>query len=288
MIDWLPFCVRRDGPPSKAGYPQFPVAIPMRGEVKHSAEGGWDGAHAVLDDLNRRSSWHFTIGYDRVEQHYSLASKCWHAGDVGDDQGVRANLELWGTEHLGVAGEPLTDYQVAATVKLTQALMREAGLATAHRSTAYGAFALPEHKEVSDLPTACPSGRIPWGVIMPQLGGDEMFVRFNGRASFFDGKEYPPGDYEMRLDVDFPGLPLTAKAVELDVRIDSTYLGRLQMRDGAGAYADELNRHKPQAIVKVIPQVGQLQTGGFANRVRFKVLDKPIRFTNVGIVGFWS
>lgn len=173
MDQWCPFAERRDGRAGKVGYPAFGNAGPKRGEVKHSAEGYWPGIYQVLDGT-RRASWHFTVGYDRIEQHYRLTAHCWHAGDVDDDGGVAANLELVGIEHLGLAGETLTDYQVDATVRLTKwcadQFMRDryALYPEQHR-----VWTMAEHNQVSNVHTACPSGRIPWLRIMRMLEREE-------------------------------------------------------------------------------------------------------------------
>ena len=106
-----------------------------------------------------------------------------------------------------------------------------------------------------------------------------MFVRLNGRAAWWDAREFAIGDWDINLAVDFPGLPQNAHAVELDIRIEASTLGQLVMKDGDGAHADELNRFKPQSIVKAISQAG---------RVRFQVREKPVKFTNVGLVGYWN
>lgn len=164
-----PRAIWRPGPAEKAGY-FWPLgySAPKRGEVKHSAEGYWPGLDSVLFDLNRRSSWHFTIGYDRVEQHYDVDVNCWHGGDIGDDGGVRANIDTVGVEHLGRAGQPLTPYQVDETVRLSQWLVQTRGFTSAQRGSGPG-WRLDEHNEVSDAYTSCPSGRIPWGLIVPRL-----------------------------------------------------------------------------------------------------------------------
>jgi len=169
MAEWAIFAVRREGPAWKVGYSHVGESGPKRGDVKHSAEGYWPGIYSRLDGPDA-ASWHFTIGYDRIEQHYPLSAYCWHAGDVDDDGSVAANVDLVGIEHLGVAGEPLTDYQVAATVKVTQWAAEQAGL---RRFGIYPqqdrVWTLAEHNWVSDKPTACPSGRIPWIIILTAL-----------------------------------------------------------------------------------------------------------------------
>lgn len=174
MTLWAPFAQRVHGPPVKVGYPES-ASGPKRGDVKHSAEGGWDGIHAVLADLSRQASWQFSVGYDCIEQHYPYIAHCWHAGDTDDDGGVAANIDLVGIEHLGVAGTPLTDYQVAATVQISEWCAEQEGITGfARYPEQAGVWTLAEHNEVSNVATACPSGRIPWNTILKALGGDDM------------------------------------------------------------------------------------------------------------------
>src|SRR3990167_3711596 len=108
-----PFAVWRPGPLAKVGYPGIGYRGPKRGAVCHSAEGtSWDVMHDLIDSLARRASWQLTIGYDHIEQHYEYDYHCWHGGHTDDDGSVRANIDLVGIEGLGVAGGPLTPYQV--------------------------------------------------------------------------------------------------------------------------------------------------------------------------------
>lgn len=181
----------RPGPDWKVGYSFQGESGPKRGDVKHSAEGWWDGIHSVLDGP-RTASWHFTIGLDRCEQHYPIDAYCWHAGDVDDDGAVAANIDLVGIEHLGVAGQPLTPYQIDMTAKISRWCAEQFGLdAFARYPTQDGVWTLVEHREVSDVPTSCPSGRIPWDRIivaleapMPKILTPEEALKFNAQVAF--------------------------------------------------------------------------------------------------------
>lgn len=173
---WCPFAVRRDGPAQKLGA-GGQVAAAKRGEVKHSAEGYWDGLHGVLDDLGTSSSWHFTVGDERIEQHYPLDANCWHANDTDPDGLVRSNFALVGVEHIGVAGEPLTPSQIDFTVQLTRWMAPQFGRTNFGRYPhQLGLWTMAEHNEVGNDPTACPSDRIPWEVIMTNLDAFPNFV----------------------------------------------------------------------------------------------------------------
>lgn len=175
---WCPFAVRYPGPANKVGA-GGQVASPKRGEVKHSAEGYWDGAHNVLWDVGVQSSWHFTVGDDRIEQHYALDANCWHANDTDPDGLVRSNFALVGVEHLGVAGVDLslTPSQTARTEELTMWMAQQFGRTAYGRYPAQlGLWTLAEHNQVGNDPTACPSGRIPWEVIMSDLNALPHFA----------------------------------------------------------------------------------------------------------------
>ena len=181
MNERCPFAVWRPAPLTKTGYPELGVGYkgPKRGDVKHSAEGGWGGIYSALDSLTRRASWHFTVGYDRIEQHYDLSAHCWHAGDTDDDGGVKANIDLVGIEHLGVAGERLTLDQIDMTTRLSAWCAEQFGRSAFRRFDGWDSdeaevWLLVEHKEVSNEPTACPSGRIPWDVILAKLQEDDV------------------------------------------------------------------------------------------------------------------
>ncbi len=176
--EWAPFAVRREAPAWKVGYPWAGSSGPKRGEVKHSAEGFWHGLYSVLDGP-AHSSWHFTVGYARIEQHYPVDAHCWHGNDVDDDGGLAANIDLVGVEHLGVVGQPLTEYQVEATIKITRWCAEQHGMSRFARypTQGPGIWTLAEHKEVGDTPTACPSDRIPWDKILAGLEhGEELSV----------------------------------------------------------------------------------------------------------------
>ena len=183
MSEWAPFAIMRPGPTWKVGYSFRGESGPKRGDVKHSAEGDWPGLYAVLDGP-AASSWHFTVGYDRVEQHYPVGDYCYHAGDVDGDGAVAANIDLVGIEHLGSAGEPLTTYQVEMTIQVSLWCAEQYGIARfARYPEQEGVWTLVEHNQVSDMPTACPSGRIPWGEIIGRLTEEDAMTT-EERAEF--------------------------------------------------------------------------------------------------------
>ncbi len=175
---WMPGAIKKPGPPDKVGYEAlgFGVKGPKKGDVKHSAEGSADGLLTVLHGP-RRASWHFSVLYGAVWQHYPVNAHCWHAGDTDDDGGVRANIELVGIEHEGMAGFSLTDYQVEMTVEITKFCAE-----FFDRTEAYARYpimpvdgwTLAEHNQISDSFTACPSNRVDWEALMALLVTQEV------------------------------------------------------------------------------------------------------------------
>lgn len=127
----------------------------------------------------------------------------------------------------------------------------------------------------------CPGATWPRRAILEglrsALGGDEMWVRLNGRASWWSGRRLGPmHDGVMRLDVDFPELPAIARAVDLEVFLDPASRGAFVLRDGDGSYAGQVNAHRLQAVIRAVPRERQL---------RFDVAG-DITVELVGVVGY--
>ncbi len=179
---WCPFATIRygaQGLAAKRGYPGgvngVPSALwlnaPKRGEVKHDSVGPLTATLGVLD-THPINSWHFTVD-DVLYQHYPIDANCWHGNDTDPDGDVRANIDLVGVEHTRIGGLlALTPKQVELTTALSQWLMTNGGYSRAVRfgePVPPGTWLMCEHNEVGNSPTACPSGRIRWDVIMPAL-----------------------------------------------------------------------------------------------------------------------
>ena len=161
--EWCPFAIRVDGPEWKGGYSYQGEQSPKIGIVPHSAEGYLPGLLSALHGPKTKS-WQFTITYNELLQHYPVTTNCWHAGDVDDDGGVAANIDLVGIEMLGMKGDPLTEFQNNMLARVYDWLDDE------HQ---FGPYVLREtvweHKWVSDTGTECPSYRIRHGTIMALL-----------------------------------------------------------------------------------------------------------------------
>lgn len=167
MNEWYPFATRRPGPANKQGYTGL-TASTKRGDTKHDAGGpAWAGIYERLDSTTQ-ISWHFTIGADRIEQHYSILAPCWHSGDTDPRDGVRGNIDLVGIEHLRV-GDQLSPWQVEQTAALSRWLADQFGYHTFARYPDMDgqSWMMAEHRELSA--TSCPSGRIPWDGVFAQL-----------------------------------------------------------------------------------------------------------------------
>src|SRR3990172_9588403 len=163
-MDWLPGATRRDAPASKHGYGGVPEPQAKQGVVFHSMEGSLAAALGELDKLSRQASWTFSNPKSGpMLQHYPLGFHTWASGsDI-------ANVRFTSIEHEGVAGEPLTPSQVANDI----ALLKWMGLDWKRPANPSDLTAtLYEHRECvrfGSASTACPSGRIPWAVLLSRL-----------------------------------------------------------------------------------------------------------------------
>jgi N-acetylmuramoyl-L-alanine amidase-like protein len=121
------------------------------------------------------------------------------------------------------------------------------------------------HRQIDPVNRAdCPGVTWPPREILYRLhaatGGDEMWVRLNGQALWWSGRRLgPTRDGVMRLDIDFPALPATARAVDLEVFLDPASRGALVLRDGDGAYAGQVNPHRVQSFIRAVPHDRQLR-----------------------------
>ena len=187
---WLPLCLPEFGPPSKRGYGGVPTRAlsEIEGEVKHSMEGTVAGAVGRLmtpltNDPYTHASWHFSIPkIGKPRQHYALEAICWHAGSPGDrrlDTSLVGNLTLVGIEHEDYPDNKLNANQVHWTTEITRAIRQLCPHVGAQPPTRR--LNLWEHRELSA--TSCPSGLIPWDIIIAALLAepeeeDDMKIRF--------------------------------------------------------------------------------------------------------------
>jgi LysM repeat protein len=163
---WVDWAIRRPGPAWKTNGGRNGLL----GFAAHSAEGFEAGMYGELDKEGRRASWHFSNMKDgRFVQHYSLFEQTWTSG------AGFPNNNLAGMESEGVAGQPLTEAQLANVVRFLQDLAAFTHRQTPRRnpeSWGDGDLLLVEHCEAARWgadATACPSNRYPWQEIITQL-----------------------------------------------------------------------------------------------------------------------
>lgn len=170
---WYPNAIVRQGPSDKHGYPNTIEPGQKRGLVVHSMVGFLAGALAELDNEEKRVSWTFSnpkIG--PIIQHYPLGFHTWANGNA------IPNVAFASIEHeggpLNNVNEPLNENQIDNLVGLIKWLGQTQGWIGYKRPVNQDDLSaqLYEHKEMirfKSSPTACPSNRIPWTVIIPRL-----------------------------------------------------------------------------------------------------------------------
>jgi hypothetical protein len=175
MIDaqgWFDWAIKLPGVEDKV-YSR--VTNACIGVVPHSMEGSYEAALARLFSTERdadgrytdyaAASWIASNCKDgRFVQHYSVFDCAWTSGSR------YPNTHFVGIEHEGVAGEPLTDAQVANLVRAIREIAEFKGWEPRRPTGPSDMTAtLYEHNECTrwgSAPTACPSGRIPWDRIL--------------------------------------------------------------------------------------------------------------------------
>lgn len=201
---WIPWAIRRPGPPEKVGYGPLRSSA-KEGIVAHSMEGALAGALAELDRHDRQASWHVSIATDgTIYQHYSTDDICWASGSY------EANRRFIAIEHEGRAGEPLTSAQIEALARVIAWCADVYGWRVIQRQVT-----LWEHREMvqfGSAPTACPSGRIPWGEV---IAGIER-LRAVSQLEVGGGLEMDPRlDTKVKYKVIGPALDVLSKEASL-------------------------------------------------------------------------
>jgi len=159
-----PGAIQAPGPADRQGYGAYPSPQNKEGFVLHSMEGSYSSAYGEMFNPTRQASWHFSVNKDgRVYQHYDPRAVAWHCGGPGDSNPLSAaigNVALIGIEHEGRVGEPLTTAQFNASVAVQRwcysvlPTIKQPALRSSHW----------EHGWISG--TSCPSGRIPWTMVL--------------------------------------------------------------------------------------------------------------------------
>ena len=156
-----------------------------KGMVPHSAVGNWDTLEDLLDflesritsaDPNRRSSWGATNMQNGIfYQHFSVWEQTWTSGSGYPNNNFFAFENAGGGYKNGKPNfsEPLTQPQIDNIIRAGRDLKDLQGW-TPRRPLNSGDMtaSLLEHNECKrygSASTACPSGRIPWDIIVPAL-----------------------------------------------------------------------------------------------------------------------
>lgn len=183
MIDtsgWFSWAERMPGPPEKV----WPTLNALQGVVFHSAVGSRQGVIDVVMGPEEKSVTG-VVGYDgRLTQFYSVWASPWANGNHN------VNRLFLGFEHEGGAPgnehEALTTLQVATDELILTDIAAFKGKTNGYwfrpRSEVDLTATLYEHRELPRFPginafdhrvnpTACPSGRIPWDVILRGVQG---------------------------------------------------------------------------------------------------------------------
>ncbi|TAK67052.1 MAG: N-acetylmuramoyl-L-alanine amidase [Dehalococcoidia bacterium] len=231
--------------------------------------------------------------YDRRNRHLAAIERLgsWRAVSAGgvrvyalvDRAGVNVvNAHSISFEHEdgGRAGVEWPSAMLAADVAVKAWCVEQ--LAAAGMPMTVDGDALAGHFQIDPVNRPdCPGATWPRREILERLsgvtGGSEMWVRLNGTASWWSGRRLGPvAAGTMRLDVDFPELPETARAVDLEVFLDPASRGALVLRDGDGAYAGQVNARRMQSVIRAVPRDRQ---------IRFDVTG-DITIELIGVVGY--
>lgn len=180
---WFDWAERKPGPVDKV----YSTPCTNQGVIPHSQVGYQPGAEARLFSTQREpsdptrytayasASWTGSILYSGVlRQHYPIDKACWASGA----RYLNINFNAFEMEG-GPAdnpSEPLTDAQVDTLVRVIRELSEYGGWVPVRPQGPSDLSAtLYEHRENTrwgGLPTACPSGRIPWVLILARLEDD--------------------------------------------------------------------------------------------------------------------
>jgi hypothetical protein len=200
---WFDWAERNPGPAEKV-YSEPNSAI---GYVPHSMVGQLNGWYSRLFCMDRTPDGRFTdyaaasvhgsvLRGGQVIQHYPITASCWASGSR------YPNTHFVAFEHESVytAGHPdesipLTGPQVEATVRIIRELAQaRSWTARRPKDGADLTATLYEHRECrrwGSAGTSCPSGRIPWDVIvnalevpMPKILTPEEALKFNAQVAY--------------------------------------------------------------------------------------------------------
>jgi hypothetical protein len=158
---WFAKAVREPGHPQAHGYEGIREPRKKRGLVYHSAEGPLRVMRRIILRPGP-PSWTFSNPKrGPLIQHYERGTNIWANGELDP------NIRFDACESEGKVGEPLTESQIENLIDLACWYVKEEGWAAFKRRVQAW-----EHKEMVRFgapPTACPSDRIPWDIIIPAV-----------------------------------------------------------------------------------------------------------------------
>jgi hypothetical protein len=157
---WFGKAAREPGHPQAHGYPGYADVGPKMGIVYHDAGGNLRTLRAISQAPGEPSFNFINPKTGRLIQCYARGTHCWANGTLAN------NTRYDSCENEGVPGETLTDSQTQNLIDLACWYVKEEGWAGFRRR-----IEAWEHREMH--PTACPSDRIPWGIIIPAVEEEE-------------------------------------------------------------------------------------------------------------------
>lgn len=223
---WLSWATRVLGPVEK----QYSQANNAMGYVPHSAVGYYAGWMGRLMDMSRgpdgrftpyaAASVHLWVAYDgKVTQHYPFTASCWANGNR------HANVNFISAETEGgydPHNEPLYQEQIAAHIRIIQELIDWKGWEPKRGES------LLEHNECvtkwGGSPTACPSNRIPWSLIIGGLRTEEEDEMVPWLESKIIGLDGHPVKFEVLIGGP-PNYPTEKRALTREGYFNLTALG---------------------------------------------------------------
>ena len=127
---------------------------------------------ATHPDPRKRASWGATNLCDgRFVQHFPITAQTWTSGSG------YPNNNFFCFENEGVAGEPLTQPQIDNIIRVGRELSALQGWKATRPTDADDTTAsCYEHTECvrfGSAATSCPSGRIPWNIIIPAINEED-------------------------------------------------------------------------------------------------------------------
>lgn len=279
---WLDWVERQPGPSDKT----WPDINAVQGYIPHSAVGSLQGViNVVFGPVSNERSVHGVIGYNaRVIQFYPFTASPWASGNREANKRFIAFENEGGRP--GNESEPLTEFQITINTRIIKELgdWKNYPVEYWHRpnSSNHKSASLYEHREMTRFgapPTACPSGRIPWQVILSRLqGSNEMMTPHNAIAAWFTDRSLGPISSAVMLARSDLNLPTTAKMARLDVYLST---GSMSFKHGlTNLLAGVVREYENHAQIDVV-----IDANGLCG---FVVPAGGVEIEQIGCLGYWT